>query len=383
MAARYAQIEALDVVLGEPLPWDVYNRVGILLYKRGAMIQRPDQLNRLLLDGIFTVESELVETRQLRIATEPVEIPSAWLKLAEARKAIEGSFAACRAKTADFPQRIAALVQIIDEAVEISGAVCIAAMTLKTEGSYARRHPVDCAALVRMLCDAGGLPTGDRHSLMAAALTMNFSRFTTQDTLNQIPAVLTPEQKQSIATHPAESRAMLEDAGITDGVWLQAVAHHHEQFDGYGYPDGLKAGEIGDLTQILTLADWFTARLQTRADRAAQIPAAAVNLAQNQAKRCFSPSLPLLLARTVGIYPAGSFVKLANGEIAVVAKQTANPQTPQVFALKSPRSVLHNPVPRETSLDIHTVREPIHPNQFHLEKPLKLTDIWGKDAEGG
>lgn len=383
MAAGFAKVETDDIVLGEPLPWDVFNRVGILLLKKGAIVQRQDQLDRLIDSGVYANEIELQESRLLKIDAAPIELPSAWLRILEVRKAIEGAVAASRAKSPDFLQRIANLVLLVDEAIEINTHVSIAAITMKTEGAYAQRHPVDCAVVVSLLGRAAGHDIALRHTLMSAALTMNISKFDTHDALNKIGGLLSADHKAGLQAHPAKSVAALLMAGVTDQTWLDAVAQHHERFDGEGYPDRLKGNEISEAAQLLALADWYCARLNPRADRTEQLPAAAVRLAQSEGKRAFSVSLPMLLSRALGNYPAGSFVKLTNGEISVVGKQTANPDAPIVYTVKSPRGPLHSAIKRETDLDAHTVREAINPALLRFDKPLKMVDLWGKDAEGG
>jgi len=382
MATGYAQVEEMDIALGDPLPWDVFNKAGMLLLKKGAVVNRQDQLDRLLNGGIYAVASELLETRQLAIGSAPVVLPSAWLRIAEARKAIEGAMAACRARTADFQERIAGLVTLVEEAVAISSNVAIACTTMKTEGPYTHRHPVDCAVVLDLLCQTAMLPDAVRRSLMSAALTMNVSQFETQEALNKVGGLLSNEQRSELQTHPALSTQWLSDAGVSDPIWLEAVARHHERFDGEGYPGKLKGAEIGEYAPLLALADWYCARLNARADRGVQVPAVAIKLAQQEARRTFAPNYPPLLAKALGTYPAGSFVKLSNGEISVVGKQTHNPDAPVVYTVKSPRGPLHNAIKRETDQDAHTVREGVNPALLNWDKPVKMADLWGKDAEG-
>lgn len=382
MATGYMQVEELDIALGEPLPWDVFNKAGMLLLKKGAMVSRQEQLDRLINGGIYAVASELQETRQLAIGSAPVELPSAWLRIAEARKAIEGAMAACRAKTEDFQERIAGLVTLVEEAVSISSNVAIAAITMKLEGPYTHRHPVDCATVVHLLCLSAGQSDAVRRSLMSAALTMNVSHFETQEALNKIAGLLSNDQRSELQNHVALSTQWLKDAGVSDPIWLQSVERHHERFDGEGYPAKLKGGDIGEYAPLLTLADWYCARLNARADRGLQVPAVAIKLAQQEARRTFAPNFPPLLPKALGNYPAGSFVKLSNGEISVVGKQTNNPDTPVVYTVKSPRGPLHNAIKRETDQDAHVVREGVNPALLNWDKPVKMADLWGKDAEG-
>lgn len=50
---------------------------------------------------------------------------------------------------------------------------------------------------------------------------------------------------------------------------IPAVKHHHERYDGYGYPDGLKGGEIPYFSRIISIADTFDAMSSSRPYREA------------------------------------------------------------------------------------------------------------------
>lgn len=382
MASQYTRIEPEDIIPDEPLPWDVFNEKGFLLLKQGNVV-RKEQIGRMLQSGIFASTAALEESRQLRIGSTAEETTSAYLCLADARRAIEGAFAACRAKTEDFQKRIDTLVDGVEKAIEINPLVAIAMISMKTEGAYSHRHPVDTAVVASLLARGRDLPENERHSLIAAALTMNFGQFETQDALGKVAGLLTLAQKAEIQAHPQASAALLEGAGIADRLWIDTVLRHHERYDGDGYPAKLAGEAIGEHAQLLAMADWYCARINPRADRAAQQPPTAIKLSQAEARHAFSPILLPLLPKVLGIHPAGSMVKLANGDIAIVACQTTNPQAPIVYSVKSPRGPLHHAVRRETNDTHHEVREPVDPANLIFDKPLKMTEFWGKDAEGG
>jgi HD-GYP domain-containing protein (c-di-GMP phosphodiesterase class II) len=65
---------------------------------------------------------------------------------------------------------------------------------------------------------------------------------------------------------------------------LQAVRHHHEYLDGSGYPDGLTAPQINDLTRILTICDVYGALLEQRAYRVPKSPEMALNILTGMAR---------------------------------------------------------------------------------------------------
>jgi HD-GYP domain-containing protein (c-di-GMP phosphodiesterase class II) len=65
---------------------------------------------------------------------------------------------------------------------------------------------------------------------------------------------------------------------------LKAIRHHHEYLDGSGYPDGLTANQIGDLTRIMTVCDVYGALVERRAYKAPKTPDAALDILIGMAK---------------------------------------------------------------------------------------------------
>lgn len=78
------------------------------------------------------------------------------------------------------------------------------------------------------------------------------------------PARLDPDEEKIMRNHPVVGYDALKDNPDVTAELLDCVRHHHEFLDGSGYPDGLRAGEISDLTRLLTISDIFTALIERR-----------------------------------------------------------------------------------------------------------------------
>jgi HD-GYP domain-containing protein (c-di-GMP phosphodiesterase class II) len=86
--------------------------------------------------------------------------------------------------------------------------------------------------------------------------------------LNKIEK-LTDAEFALIKSHPERGCRVLEPIPQLRGV-LPGIRHHHERYDGRGYPDGLKGEDIPFLARIITVADTFDAIVSARAYRPAQ-----------------------------------------------------------------------------------------------------------------
>jgi putative nucleotidyltransferase with HDIG domain len=98
------------------------------------------------------------------------------------------------------------------------------------------------------------------------------------------PGRLTDEEFAVIKQHPIAGYEYIRCQNVVDRETLDAIRHHHEYLDGSGYPDGLAAQQIGDLTRIMTVCDIYGALVERRAYKAAKSPEAALDILTNMAK---------------------------------------------------------------------------------------------------
>ena len=79
---------------------------------------------------------------------------------------------------------------------------------------------------------------------------------------------LVVEQMKYVRMHSAYSRDILTDEDYPANI-IEAVYHHHENYDGSGYPDGLKGNNIPEMSRILRTCDVFSALITDRSYRKA------------------------------------------------------------------------------------------------------------------
>lgn len=111
--------------------------------------------------------------------------------------------------------------------------------------------------------------------LMRAAPMHDFGKIAVTDTVLQKPGRLTSDEYEIMKTHTVRgadmikaSLASLEEPGYITIAW-QVARHHHERWDGSGYPDGLRGEEIPLCARVVAVADVFDAVSQDRCYRGA------------------------------------------------------------------------------------------------------------------
>lgn len=197
---------------------------------------------------------------------------------------------------------------------------------------YAVTHALRTALVSALVAERCGWSPSARRTLVRAGLTMNIAMLDLQNTLATQTTPLTPAQRADIDSHPQRGRAMLEAAQVTCQDWLRTVEQHHVTVDGRDIPKDRT--DISPLACMGHYTDVYLARISPRATRAAQ----AVNVAARdlfmKAGGADNPYAAAII-KEVGIYPPGSFVKLANGDTAVVVRKGETAVTPQVHSLIS------------------------------------------------
>lgn len=128
---------------------------------------------------------------------------------------------------------------------------------------------------------AMGLNEKEIEALEISALLHDIGKIGTYDTLLDKPDKLTDEEYELIKKHPTMGEEILMPIKGFEDI-LPIIRHHHERYDGKGYPDNLKGEEIPLLARILCLADSFDPMVTNRPYR----PAPGKEWAIEEIKKC-------------------------------------------------------------------------------------------------
>ncbi|APW40584.1 phosphodiesterase [Rhodoferax koreense] len=196
---------------------------------------------------------------------------------------------------------------------------------------YSALHALVSAVICHLTAAELQLPREERDSLVLAAMTMNIAMTRLQDELAAQAEKPNPQQQASIQAHAFSGRLMLIDVGVEDSLWVNVVAAHHDVLP-LAEGELMQWAPVDRLAHILRTVDRYAAMIsprKTRAGRTATESVRSIMAAANGPSGTRDP-VGFALVRATGLCPPGTYVRMDNGDVAVVLRRSATPNHPLV-----------------------------------------------------
>ncbi|MGE5707679.1 MAG: HD-GYP domain-containing protein, partial [Bacteroidota bacterium] len=169
---------------------------------------------------------------------------------------------------------------------------------IEASDAYTRGHSERVTSYAGMLVEAMGLSMEIKQSIETAGMLHDIGKIGIGPEIIRKPGKLSDEEFKIIQQHPEIGFRSVKDIHLLEGV-LPGILHHHERFDGRGYPRGLAGEEIPFMARIIAIADTYDAMTSTRPYR----PALPVEVALAEIERCagtqFDPRLVPFFIRAI------------------------------------------------------------------------------------
>jgi hypothetical protein len=172
---------------------------------------------------------------------------------------------------------------------------------LDAKSTYTLNHTDRVEQLARDMGEALGLSDEQLKKLSTAAFLHDVGNIRIPEHILRKPDELTEEEKRTVESH-ALLGAMMAYEVVTRDV-ADGILHHHERWDGNGYPNGKKGREIPFYARLISLAESYDAMTSTRPHRQSLSPSAALEILKREAGTQFDP---LAVDALVAVLPAPS-----------------------------------------------------------------------------
>ena len=163
------------------------------------------------------------------------------------------------------------------------------ALALEIKDAYTHGHSRRVERHVKRTGEALGLSGADLDDLALAAALHDVGKIRVPDQVLRKPADLTIEERVTVEEHALVGAAMI--APIGNRPLTDAVRHHHERWDGRGYPDGLAGRDIPLFARIIAVCDSYDAMTSTRPYRASLGHEYAIDVLREETGTQFDPEI--------------------------------------------------------------------------------------------
>lgn len=145
--------------------------------------------------------------------------------------------------------------------------VSVLAEAIEVKDPLVRGHSEEVSGYVASVANRLDLPSDRREELIFGSLLHDIGKIGISERILLKPARLTPEERAIVELHPRIGYRLVQQVPALRSI-SAAVLHHHEHFDGSGYPSGLRGEQIPLEARLISVADSFSAMISDRPYRA-------------------------------------------------------------------------------------------------------------------
>lgn len=172
---------------------------------------------------------------------------------------------------------------------------------IDAKDSYTKGHQERVAMFTTLLAKEMGLPAAEVELLQQAAILHDIGKIGVPENILRKAAALTGEEFNVIKQHPIIGAEIVSKVELLKDA-VPVILHHHERFDGKGYPDGIKGLQIPHGARIIAVADAIDAMLSLRP----YAPARTMEQVREQLEICsgtqFDPEIAAIALKVILSY---------------------------------------------------------------------------------
>jgi len=177
-----------------------------------------------------------------------------------------------------------------DQLVTVENTITALATAIEAKDPYTQGHVERVADYALALGKEMGLTPLELQLLRNAAILHDVGKIGVRESVLLKPDPLSEEEFNHVKAHPVLGEKICRPLQ-QDGLILQVIRHHHERYDGNGYPDGLAGDDIPLAARIMAVVDAYDALTTDRPYRVRVSREEALQILKEEAGRQFDPKV--------------------------------------------------------------------------------------------
>jgi putative nucleotidyltransferase with HDIG domain len=215
----------------------------------------------------------------------------------------------------------AAVTPMVDSVLRNPAAMsCL--MRIRRKGGYLYSHSLASSVWATSLGREIGLDRDALRAVALGAMLLDVGKTRLPQEILDKPGKLDASEITAMRRHVEYGLDLVREAGDVDSRAQEMIAHHHERFNGSGYPQGLKGADIPVYGRIAAVVDTYDAMITSRPYASTQSSYGALRQLRGLAGIEFQTEVVDQFVQAIGMFPTGTLVLLNTGEVAVVTAQS-------------------------------------------------------------
>jgi putative nucleotidyltransferase with HDIG domain len=250
------------------------------------------------------------------------ELVAARRAAADAAEAVRDGMADVRQGRPLTPQRFIDAADGLARSIRRNANALLLLTRVRSMDDYHVQHPVAVSALMTAFGRVLGMDDEALRAVAVGGLLHDIGTSSVDDAVLRRPGRLTRSEFARVQGHATDGGRLLREVGGFHDDSIRVVEEHHERADGSGYPAGLRGRGSSRVGQMAAICDAYDAISSDRPYQRQTTPHLAMSRLFGWSRDIFNRDLTHQFLRIVGIYPAGTLVRLESGRLALVLEQS-------------------------------------------------------------